>query len=586
MAFKKIGESDLTNKGVVGMPDAPGLSAMEMQQKLEEVAREVIIPALNRLIDDLVAQTGAAEIGADYEGNRVSVQAFLGQLLTMVGERVQSESVKAVRINGDGQLEYTLDNKTWQATASSGHIIVDKDGNVMAQRSRIRFASGTVTDEDGVTVYTGEPGPKGDTGETGPQGPKGDPGEMGKVYIPTVLEDGTISWALMDYTAAAPVSRNIRGPQGVQGVQGIQGTQGAAGPQGIQGATGAQGPKGETGATGAQGPKGLQGAAGETGPQGPAGATGPTGPQGPQGIQGETGPKGAKGDKGDSGESFKVLGLYETIGKLQAAHPTGAEGNAWAVGTSDSNVIYVWDTDLSAWINVGPLMGPQGPQGETGPQGPQGETGPRGPRGETGPQGIQGERGPEGAAGATGPQGPQGEVGPQGPQGPKGEQGPQGIQGPQGEQGIQGIQGPQGEQGPKGDKGANGKDGLTTKVNGKEQVGGEITLEPSDLGAAAQTDLNNHTGDGTVHHQIHQYTVTLTAVGWNSSTKRQTVSVTGVTDTYPVIVSYPPGSANKANKEALMDAEVEAISQAAGTVTFECGTIPSSNLTVLVEVFT
>lgn len=532
MAFKKIGESDLVNRGVVGMPDAPGLSAMEMQQKLEEVAREVIIPALNRLIDDLAAQTGAAEIGADYEGNRVSVQAFLGQLLTMVGERVQSETVKAVRINGDGQLEYTLDNKTWQATASSGHIIVDKDGNVMAQRSRIRFASGTVADVDGVTVYTGDPGPKGETGETGPQGPKGDPGEMGKVYIPTVLEDGTISWALMDYTAAAPVSRNIRGPQGVQGVQGIQGTQGAAGPQGIQGATGAQGP---------------------------AGATGPTGPQGPQGIQGETGPKGAKGDKGDSGESFKVLGLYETIGKLQAAHPTGAEGDAWAVGTSDSNVIYVWDIDLSAWINVGPLMGTKGEQGETGPQGPQGE---------------------------TGPQGPQGEAGPQGPQGPKGEQGPQGIQGPKGEQGIQGIQGPQGEQGPKGDAGTNGKDGLTTKVNGKEQVNGEITLQPSDIGAAAQTDLNNHTGDGTVHHQIHQYSVTLTAVGWNSSTKRQTVSVTGVTDTYPVIVSYPPGSANKANKEALMDAEVEAISQEAGTVTFECGTIPSSNLTVLVEVIT
>ena len=33
-----------------------------------------------------------------------------------------------------------------------------------------------------------------------------------------------------------------------------------------------------------------------------------------------------------------------------------------------------------------------------------------------------------------------------------------------------------------------------------------------------------------------------------------------------------------------MDAEVEAISQAAGTVTFECSTIPSIDLTVLVEV--
>ena len=110
--------------------------------------------------------------------------------------------------------------------------------------------------------------------------------------------------------------------------------------------------------------------------------------------------------------------------------------------------------------------------------------------------------------------------------------------------------------------------------------------DPLGSADAVQENLNAHARDGSIHHQIHQYSVTLTAVGWNSSTKQQTVSVTGVTDTYPVIVSYPPGSANKANKEALMDAEVEAISQAAGTVTFECGTIPSSDLTVLVEVIT
>lgn len=110
--------------------------------------------------------------------------------------------------------------------------------------------------------------------------------------------------------------------------------------------------------------------------------------------------------------------------------------------------------------------------------------------------------------------------------------------------------------------------------------------DPAGSAAAVQDNLDAHARDGSIHHKIHQYSVTLTAVGWNSSTKQQTVNVTGVTDTYPVIVSYPPGSANKANKEALMDAEVEAISQAAGTVTFECSTIPSSNLTVLVEVIT
>lgn len=53
-------------------------------------------------------------------------------------------------------------------------------------------------------------------------------------------------------------------------------------------------------------------------------------------------------------------------------------------------------------LDLGQVVGPQGPQG---------------PKGDTGPQGIQG---------------PQGDVGPQGPKGDVGPQGPQGIQGPQG----------------------------------------------------------------------------------------------------------------------------------------------------------
>lgn len=53
-------------------------------------------------------------------------------------------------------------------------------------------------------------------------------------------------------------------------------------------------------------------------------------------------------------------------------------------------------------IDLGLVVGPQGPQGQTGPtgatgaQGPQGATGPTGPQGETGPQGIQGPQGDPG----------------------------------------------------------------------------------------------------------------------------------------------------------------------------------------------
>lgn len=47
MALRKILESDLSGKGVMGQADVPGLSTLEMQAKVEEVVREVVIPALN-----------------------------------------------------------------------------------------------------------------------------------------------------------------------------------------------------------------------------------------------------------------------------------------------------------------------------------------------------------------------------------------------------------------------------------------------------------------------------------------------------------------------------------------------------------
>lgn len=289
---------------------------------------------------------------------------------------VKSTGIKAIRLNEDKQLETSADGKTFEATGSSGHLILDALGQAMPQRGRMQFANATVSDTGGVTVVTAQ------KGETGPQG--------------------------------------VQGPTGPQG------------PKGVQGATGPQG------AQGIQGPKGPQG---ETGPAGPTGATGPTGPQGP------------KGENGADGTSFTVKGIYATLEALQAAHPSGAEGDAWAVGTAAANVVYVWDVDAAAWENLGSLQGPQGP---TGPQGPQGAAGDTGPQGATGPQGPEGPQGQKGDTGATGPTGPQG------------------LQGPQGEQG------PVGPTGPKGDQ---GEPGVVQSVNGKSAAA--ILLDANDVGALA-----------------------------------------------------------------------------------------------------
>lgn len=69
--------------------------------------------------------------------------------------------------------------------------------------------------------------------------------------------------------------------------------------------------------------------------------------------------------RGEDGTSFTVLGLYASLSELRQAHPTASAGDAYAVGTSTSNVIYIWDVDASDWVNLGELQGPQGEPGRT-----------------------------------------------------------------------------------------------------------------------------------------------------------------------------------------------------------------------------
>jgi hypothetical protein len=80
------------------------------------------------------------------------------------------------------------------------------------------------------------------------------------------------------------------------------------------------------------------------------------------GFRGVPGQPGAKGDAGDG---IRVLGTYATLADLQAAHPTGAVGDAYAVGGD----LYVWDGDTGAWANAGAFRGPAGSNTITVPVG-------------------------------------------------------------------------------------------------------------------------------------------------------------------------------------------------------------------------
>lgn len=220
--FQKIKAEDLSGKGVIGLSDTPELSTAEMQEKFEETSRSVVIPALNALIDALAAADAAEQIGADQADlSGKTVQAQIGELLALIKERVKSGDIKAIRVNSDNQLEVSGDGKNFEAIGSSGHLIVAPDGSEMPQRGRLKLLNGTVSDdaENNQTVISGIPGPKGDTGT---QGVQGEQGPEGKVYIPTVAENGDLTWVVEDYSGQTPQARNIRGPRACRVCRGFR----------------------------------------------------------------------------------------------------------------------------------------------------------------------------------------------------------------------------------------------------------------------------------------------------------------------------------------------------------------------------
>ena len=360
-----------------------------------------IIAALDDEPNDVGGMT-SAELKNKFDEGGKALQSYMNETLIPALENLGVETAvllpendagfKYIRLNSDKVLEVSTDGETWQATGSSGHLIIGPDGQALPQRSRMQFTNGTVTDQNGVTVVTGvkgEKGEKGDKGDTGETGATGAQGPVGPAIVPSVDINGVMSFSLQTVTSP-PQSVNVRGPQGPQGVQGEQGAQGARGPQGIQGVAGVQGPKGDQGEQGIQGP---------AGPQGPAGAQGPTGAQGPAGAPGK------------DGTSLYIEDVYSTLAALRKAIPTGNEKMYMVEADKEC---YIWSENENDWVSVGKLQGPEGPQG---PEGKQGVQGPKGDTGAQGPQGEQGIQGIQGAQGAIGPEGPQGPAGVKGTDG-------------------------------------------------------------------------------------------------------------------------------------------------------------------------
>lgn len=50
MTINAIQPSDISGKGVIGLPDTPALTTLQMQEKFEEISTDVLIPKINEII--------------------------------------------------------------------------------------------------------------------------------------------------------------------------------------------------------------------------------------------------------------------------------------------------------------------------------------------------------------------------------------------------------------------------------------------------------------------------------------------------------------------------------------------------------
>ena len=199
---KKITNYQTSITALSNTPSADGVTAAQLKALFDGRTDGEVKSSINGIIDELLGQSAASQLGA--------VGGTIQQLLDL---RVASAQIKGIRLNDDGAIEVTFDGTTWQATASSGHVILDGQGNQLAQRSRMQFANTVVTDQNGVTVVEGvkgEKGEKGDKGDTGDTGSVGPQGEIGKAWLPTVDTQGVLSFALSDSTVAQTGSASCR----------------------------------------------------------------------------------------------------------------------------------------------------------------------------------------------------------------------------------------------------------------------------------------------------------------------------------------------------------------------------------------
>lgn len=131
--------------------------------------------------------------------------------------------------------------------------------------------------------------------------------------------------------------------------------------------------------------------------------------------------------------------------------------------------------------------------------------------------------------------------------------------------------------------GATAHNAAGEQINGAVAVAEASTTTPKAPGTAAVGTEQKYARGDHVHpsERPKAAQVTLTAAGWNASTKKQTVTVSGVladTSKQVIWVTF----ASEAALDAYMDAGIVPVAQGANTVTFRADKVPTADISVTV----
>jgi len=85
-SITRIDPSEYVDKGVIGLPDAPELSALEMQEKFDEIAIEVIIPHINGMAGEI--ETVVDEVKTSVAAEETRAKSVEQALSTMIGAEI------------------------------------------------------------------------------------------------------------------------------------------------------------------------------------------------------------------------------------------------------------------------------------------------------------------------------------------------------------------------------------------------------------------------------------------------------------------------------------------------------------------